>query len=1309
MQIENSKLGDLQIPPITSRPFILQFSIFNSSFHQPGIILSKQIWLAPILNDNRQRLIERCADMLAAGEPHCFLYITASRPLLDVVTTGLLDGERNRGIWVTLPVFLFRGLVRHLLATALDEQTGLPISPRIPIDRDELPLKRSLISQVMSRLLAEGKLRALAPLAHREGCVNSIATLIGEIQRAAKGPAEFASIVEARERDFHESAVDEAEAARTLPRQIDFDREIGLIYAAYQAALDGFHLSEDDADQLRALEVLRGETGETRVSVPWLSRVKLLVLDGFFDFTPAQGEMLRFLIPSIQEVIVNLNRDDRNEEIFRPFVSTIGQLKSIGSFETLVEPQAASVAEDLAQLRARLFNPSGKESPETGLRRGHGGPPVQVEGLSNITLLECSDRQTEIREFAKRIKQLVLERDYELADVGLVVRELASYAEVISRVFEEESMPCSLERRLQLSDVPAVRAALKLFELLVAQAREAGAAVKVSELANLVKSGYFGLSEPEVAGLRERFKRENEHLLEVGGYRKGPDDLKVGQWDADELENAIAYVGAELRVDRWLRRARQLTARPIELEAENRLAVETEDESDSDEESVAASDQQQVAQRRRAERPEPVDVPLPGSERRPKPATEVHPALIAWSALIVERFAELLADAPHEGRPRELRDSVMRMLEQLQFAGEVRGSQHESVSDGELPALTLDLRGLEGLRRALAAATKSIEISERIVTRAETPSTTKIATLLDETMRAVRAQSLITSGGDPDGLRVLEATDIRGLRFRAVFIAGLVEGGFPLRASRDWIYPHEERERLKQYGLTLEDISPDTLLKEEHYFYQAACRATERLFLSRPLVLEDGSETVASYYVEELSRAVAPSKISRRVVRSDFDGRTLFESSRGSELATLVVRQEERRRYRAQRGGNFPGEVIARLMATASERGFLSEPARRRIAIERERSGPSFGRFDGVIISKRLIEGLGQQYDAAHDFSASELSLYGKCPFKFFAEKVLKLEPRGEAALDLTALDAGSLLHEALRRFFERHRGERLSDLDRVTLKRELGEVADAVFDEHQRIVPPLNPQVWNIDRETRKLLLEQVLDYELEVEEKTRARDVKPTYFELAFGMKGGAVDPNSTDRRLELQRASGDQTEIARLRGQIDRVDLARDGTAIAYDYKLSKGPSLDDMTEGRALQLHIYLAALEQLFLPGSQIAGGGYYTMKGGAARRNQGLYRKDFGDYTGVGNRTASTLSDSEWRAIRAEMEARVWEFIEGMRAGKLVVDPSAPEATCPHCDYSAVCRYEKFRIRSKQASVSPARAKSSPAKTGSQELPAEKR
>jgi RecB family exonuclease len=790
------------------------------------------------------------------------------------------------------------------------------------------------------------------------------------------------------------------------------------------------------------------------------------------------------------------------------------------------------------------------------------------------------------------------------------------------------------------------------------------------------------LSEAELEPLRDRFTRQDAHLLEAAGFRRGPHETNVGHWDADELENVIAFVGAELRIDNWMKRARELTAQLRNPRTEEHLASDLDDESDSDEGSSATVDETLIAVKRRGEWVEPVDVPLPGSERRPKPARELHPALIAWSALVTERVAQLITGSPREAKSAgELRDAVMRLLDQLQFADEVRGSRNALLSDRELPALTLDLRGLEGLRRALSAAARSIVSSEPAASSSDIPSTLKLATLLEETMRCARAQSLVTGSADPGGLKVLAVTDVRGLRFRAIFIAGLVEGGFPLRASRDWIYPHEERERLKQYGLTLEDISPDTLLKEEHYFYQAACRATERLYLSRPSVLEDGSETVASYYIEELSRAVGPERIKKETVRGDFDGRTLFESSRKSELATLLIRQQERLRHRAQSRGNYPGALVERLISEASERGYLSEAARRRIAIERERGGRGFGTFDGVIGDATLIDRLRKHYGAGHVFSASELSLYGKCPYKFFAEKVLKIEPRGEAALDLTALDAGSLLHETLRRFFEHHRGQRLIDCDRAQLRGELRKIADEVFDEHQRAVPPLNPQVWQIDREIRKLLLEQVLDYELMIQEQTRSKDVRPAYFELAFGMTSGEADPNSTEARLELRRDS----ETVNVRGQIDRVDVASDGTAIAYDYKLSRGAGLDDMKEGRALQLHIYLSALEQLFLPESAIAGGGYYTMKGSHARRNAGLYRADLQEYTAVGNRTASTLSASDWKRVREEMQSRIWGFIDGIREGRFQVAPSSPETSCPHCDFSAVCRYEKFRIQRKRA------------------------
>ncbi|HSQ20007.1 MAG TPA: hypothetical protein VLR92_06495, partial [Blastocatellia bacterium] len=525
--------------------------------------MSKQIWLAPILSNSRKRLLERASEVLASGPSEGLLYLAASRSLLELTADRLLDGIRNRGVWGSLPVHLFRGFARYVLATAIDEQTRSPLAPRIAIDQEDLPLKRSLISQTIKRLARETQLRAITPLAQREGCINSVASLLGEIQRAGKTSQEFAAIVEARARDFYEPDKDhtggtsqdhaadcsvqlEAPRPAAVPRQRDFDRDIALIYSAYASALDANGFTEDDADQLRALQALRGEVDGRSVSLPWLAEVRLLVLDGFFDFTPVQGEMLRLLIPRIPEVIVNLNRDERNAEVFRAFSSTVDQLNAIATFETRVDAEILKVGGALSHLRERLFNPQAAEEPPVSSEPGNDGGEISE---SAIILMECSDRQTEIRAIAKRIKHLVLVDAYSFSDIALVVRELAAYAETIARVFEEESIPCSLRRRIQLMEVPAARAAVKLFELLIELGREGRGIVTVSALADVLKSGYFRLSEAELDVLRDRFKRECKHLSSVTGYRRGADATNVGYWDVDELENVIAFVGADLRLD----------------------------------------------------------------------------------------------------------------------------------------------------------------------------------------------------------------------------------------------------------------------------------------------------------------------------------------------------------------------------------------------------------------------------------------------------------------------------------------------------------------------------------------------------------------------------------------------------------------------------------------------------------------------------------------------------------------------------------------------------------------------------------------
>ncbi|MFY9622169.1 MAG: PD-(D/E)XK nuclease family protein [Pyrinomonadaceae bacterium] len=1283
--------------------------------------MSKEIWLGPVLGTNRERLLARCAEYVAKGETDRLLYIAASHPLLDLATQTVLDGKNVHGVWDEFPFYLFRGFVRRVLSSAVaqtsvceltgETQTEVCATSRVPIDREELPLRHSLISQIIKQLAEADQLPAIKRLANRDGCVNTIATLIGELQRAGKTAEEFAAIVESRAPD--EPVQSPKSKVQSPKSQSDFDQDVALIYSKYEEALKRFGLTDADADQLSALHTLRGDVPQivnlrsendaqvnnSRYTLQWLDNIDLLVLDGFFDFTPVQGEMVRLLIQRIPKVIININYDDRNAQIFQTFQSTIEQLKSIADFDILSAGDNVEIRGSLAPLRERLFNVaqvaySRSDSDES---------PTQITDL-RYTLLECSDRETELRSVAKEMKRLIGEENYKLSDMALVVRERAAYADLILRVFAAESVPCNLERRVAANDIPCIRATAKLLQILKDPEREHVTNPKASDLAHFIKTDYFRLSDEQLQELTKVFDERYATLLDGSDQdeRKASRrfGLGIGRWAPDVIENVIAYVGSEQRVRAWLDRADRLI-RVLPSRDAARSFIGATDPNGED-----------AAVTLEVEAPAPDEPPPKEKTKRPSP---IHPAAIAWTMLVIEHLREIIAQTPEQGTTNELRRALMSLLDAFQFAPEVQGPLTRLHSPADVPQVMLNVRGMEALRRALAATVRSFDVANAVVaetrpsgralksqisnlrsqkslTVGSPPSLTggpqtPLSAFIDELERCLKSQTLSISAGDRDGLRVLEATDVRGLRFRALFIAGMNEGSFPLRASRDWLYPHEERERLKKHGLVLEDISTETLLKEEHYFYQCACRATERLYLTRPLAADDGIETVPSYYIEELRRAIAPAELARKQIRSDIDSHDVQSISSGAELAAKLVRQKAGHGQRTQTDPGEPGfspVVASELVSRARREMYLSDSLLRRVAIETERGGDAFGPYDGQITNSDLRALLANHFGPEYVYSASGLSAYGNCAYKFFAARVLRLEPRNEAALDLPAIDAGKLLHDVLRRFFERHRKQYLPSLDREKLREEINAIADEVFKEHERLVPPLNERIWKIDCEIRKLILEQVLLHDLRLQEKTQPRGMLPTYFELAFGRASQASDPFSKPDYLKIHRHRDASSEAASIQGQIDRVDVSEsDQSIVAYDYKLSQGARIEDMSAGRHLQIPIYLAALEQLFVPGFELAGGGYYRLRGRGKRLNQGLYRRMFSECTNVNSRTAF-VDDVEWQRIRSEVSRRVWQFIDGMRAGDFRVRPSEGKKTCKFCDHSAICRYDTYRINRKK-------------------------
>ena len=163
------------------------------------------------------------------------------------------------------------------------------------------------------------------------------------------------------------------------------------------------------------------------------------------------------LIPRVPDVVVNLNHDRRNPDIFLPFQDTIDHLTSIEPFERKFSSAEAAAQGALAGLRQKLFNPQ-LELKVVELD--------QAVNATEVRYLECGDRDTEIRAIAKEIKHWCCATGSRCPDIALVVRQRAAYSETIARVLREESLSCNLEARVDVKDIPALRAALKLFEVL---------------------------------------------------------------------------------------------------------------------------------------------------------------------------------------------------------------------------------------------------------------------------------------------------------------------------------------------------------------------------------------------------------------------------------------------------------------------------------------------------------------------------------------------------------------------------------------------------------------------------------------------------------------------------------------------------------------------------------------------------------------------------------------------------------------------------------------------------------------------------
>ncbi|HKA63313.1 MAG TPA: PD-(D/E)XK nuclease family protein, partial [Methylomirabilota bacterium] len=299
--------------------------------------------------------------------------------------------------------------------------------------------------------------------------------------------------------------------------------------------------------------------------------------------------------------------------------------------------------------------------------------------------------------------------------------------------------------------------------------------------------------------------------------------------------------------------------------------------------------------------------------------------------------------------------------------------------------------------------------------------------------------------------------------------------------------------------------------------------------------------------------------------------------------------------------------------------------------------------------------------------SPTSLEELAKCPFRYFLQRGLGLDPIDDAEPNpdvwLDPMTRGSILHDLFATIMRdiRDRKETPSPALHGARLRELGEQALAA---HRKLVPPPSDGVY--ERETRELQADLALFLEFEAKDVRR----RALGFEVAFG---GDPEGEPLARREPVTIDLGNGLRF-RLRGRIDRIDRLADGSYEIVDYKTGSaflpGGLEATFAGGRQLQHALYaLAAVELLRETdaGARAVGSYYFpTGRGGQERQV----------------RLASS---------REQVAAVLRDLFDVLAVGAFVHTPTADD-DCRFCEFGRACgpQAAKRAERKIERSESPA-------------------
>ena len=512
-------------------------------------------------------------------------------------------------------------------------------------------------------------------------------------------------------------------------------------------------------------------------------------------------------------------------------------------------------------------------------------------------------------------------------------------------------------------------------------------------------------------------------------------------------------------------------------------------------------------------------------------------------------------------------------------------------------------------------------------------STVTFESFADHFLGLVELDLYSTHERDKNRVQIYDVSLARQKEYKVVFVAGLLEKVFPMQVRENPLLSDWERKLTN--GETEHPLAEQLPRQsiEKLFFYFAITRASEFLYLSYPHLDFEGKESLPSFYLEEV-KALFGDKIAviRQNLARPYPALEEAITPREIEAAVLGVLRNVSKK-----------EALADDLLTATLEAVLAQPQ------SRSRIFGALKIIEGKLSDERIRKG---KYLEISETSPTRLEQYAKCPYRYFANRILRLQDPTE---DIAVMQKGNILHYVLQQYYDPRREKVPSG----TLEKFIQCELESGFKKY--------PMVWSDPyRETldRKELFEMLFYFLQEEVERLRNASFKPAYVEYSFG-----PGPECDAPPLEIPGEGGN----LRLQGRVDRIDADRERTcAVVVDYKRSARFKASNLALGTALQLPLYLLAVHK-YLKLAPL-GGEIYSIRD---RKRSGFYCAERTAPYGKEFSSRVPVPEAEFQKVldRALQFAR--KFVKAIEALEIPVRPRDCESFCP---YRAVCRIEKWKL-----------------------------